>query len=87
LWERWDHEQEQQDYRAAQITCILANTNRRKGRAAFPISDFMPKRTRREQQGASKGEKRKQTVVEQIAVAKAITLAYGGSITSKKKRS
>lgn len=82
LWQRWDEDQERLDYRAAQIVCVLVNANRAKGKPPAKIQDFMPKRDRKK---TKEGKKPKQSVAEQIAMARKITLAFGGTVKDKKK--
>lgn len=83
LWQRWDEEQERADYRAAQIVCVIANVNRGKNKPPAKIQDFMPKRDRKK---TKEGKKPKQTVDEQIAMARKITLAFGGTVKVKGKK-
>jgi len=79
LVDQRDTVEERLDFRAALIASTIANVNRTKKGKAWKISDFMPKRKRRGRKG-----KRKQTVREQIALAKAITLAFGGKLLPKR---
>jgi hypothetical protein len=69
-----------EDYRSAMIACILANQHRGKNKKPYKITDFMPKRDVGEV-----GKSRRQTVDEQIAIAKAVTKAFGGTIGSNVK--
>lgn len=65
---------------AAQICCSIANTFRGKGKAA-KVADFM----RFSRKKKSKAKQR-QSMEEQMAIAKAITIAFGGAIIDKKKK-
>lgn len=79
LIDQRDIVEERADFRAALVASTIANVNRPKNRRAWKISDFMPKRQRRGRKG-----KKKQTVREQISLAKAITVAFGGKILPKR---
>jgi hypothetical protein len=76
LTEDYNEERETEDSRFALIAVLIANAHRGK-RKAFKIEDFMPKRT------GKRAEKPRQTVEEQLQVAKAITMAFGGSIAPR----
>ncbi len=43
LHQRWHRAEEAAWQRSAQIVCMLANLNRRKGQAAYKLEDFMPR--------------------------------------------
>jgi hypothetical protein len=75
LYDRWLETLEIEDARVAQFMCLYANAHSKK---KFKPSDFMPNR-----RGPQKKER--QTVEEQIAVAKKITLAFGGVVKKRKK--
>lgn len=77
LVRRKEIDEYQKDVRTAQITCVLANQNRKKGQKAYKITDFMPKRD------IGVAQKRKQTVEEQIAIARSVTLAFGGKVSPR----
>ncbi len=68
LIERWEEAQEWKDYRVGIIASTIVNTTpRKKGSKLYKPEDFMP----------TKGRKGKQTVEEQLAIAKAITAGFG----------
>lgn len=84
LKERFDIEQERRDFRAAQIACILANANRAKSAKPYKLEDFMPKYATKRKKETASG--RPVMSVEQMkAIAKEITLAFGGKVKEKKK--
>lgn len=63
---------ERADFHAGVVASTIANVNRAKNQKAFKPADFMP---------AKKAKpKKRQTVEEQMALAKAITRANGGKV-------
>jgi hypothetical protein len=66
---------------AAQICSTLVNCHRGKASKPAKATDFMKyKRVK-----SGKQAKQRQTMEEQMALAKQITLAYGGVVLDKKK--
>lgn len=66
----------------AQICSVIANVFKGKKGKPLKAADFM--RFRRPQK--DKKQKRRQSAEEQMALAKAITLAYGGVVKERKKK-
>lgn len=71
---------EEADARFAQLVCITANIHRGKNDKVFKLEDFLPKRRPKK---PGQLEKTRQSVEEQIAMAKAITLKFGGTVASR----
>ena len=78
LYDAYIERLEIEDARFAQLAAILANANRnqKKRKKPFTQAEFMPDR-----RGKRKAEpKKKQTWQEQLEIAKALTLAFGGKL-------
>lgn len=84
LYEQYEIELEQRDFMAAQICCTVANSFRGKGSKASKPEQFM-KWKRAKNRKNDKRSQQKQTMEEQMAIAKALTVAYGGVILDKTK--
>lgn len=80
LYERWERELDHADFMLAQICSVMWNSFRSKGKA-LKATDFMTYRRKDKTQ-----QKRRQSVEEQMAIAKAITIAFGGTVSDKKHR-
>lgn len=65
---------------SAQICCSISNAFRGKGKAS-KVADFM-----RFSRKKKKKSKQRQSMEEQMEIAKAITIAFGGAIIDKKKK-
>lgn len=59
---------------------MYRNAHRKKGEKAFKVEQFLPDRRGGRKE---KAPKKRQTWQEQLAVAKAITAAFGGKIPEK----
>jgi nucleoside recognition membrane protein YjiH len=77
LYEQYEIALEQRDFMAAQICCSIANAFRGKGKAA-KVTDFMAFSRKNK-----KKSKQRQSMEEQMEIAKAITVAFGGAILDK----
>jgi len=65
---------ERDDFRAGIVASVIANVNRGKGAKPFTPQDFMPRPAEK------KAAPPKQPAEEQIALARAITKANGGTV-------
>lgn len=75
LYDRWLENLEIEDARMAKFMCLYANAHSKK---KFKPQDFMPNR---------RGTKKQvQTVEEQLAVARRITEAFGGTVKRKSSK-
>lgn len=83
LWECWDDNEERLDFRSAQLAAILLNKDRPKGKKAVQPKELMPDRSK--YRNRPQKQKPRQSVAEQIAIAREITLAFGGKVIDKKK--
>ena len=71
-----------EDWQLAQVCSTVANSAMGKKRKALKPTDFM----RFKPDVKKKDKNYRQPVEQQIALAKAITLAFGGTIKPKKKK-
>lgn len=67
-----DATNERADFHAGVVASVIANTNRSKGQKAFTPQDFMPRK--------KPPPRKRQTIDEQMALARAITRANGGKV-------
>lgn len=71
---------EVEDERWAVIYTMYRNSHRKKGEKAFKVDQFIPDRRGGKKE---KAPKKQQTWKEQLAVARAVTLAFGGRVPAK----
>ena len=78
ILERKNLDEQRQDYRFAQIACILANANRdpKKKRKPYKVQDFMITKQQK--------QKREQTPEEIMSMVEMLNAAFGGKDTRRR---
>ena len=78
LVQQYELERELQDYRAALVAATICNVNRRKGKKAYKVKDFMPK--------YGEGGKETATPDELKMKVQMINAMFGGTVNGKQVR-